>query len=46
MESTNRELADQSRFFNASAYAKTKVANKRKRKGLGELKPRVNNPYF
>lgn len=38
-------LAQQSAVFNISSYAKGKVEAKRKRKGLGELKPRENNPY-
>lgn len=42
---TSKDLANQSMVFNVSAYAKTKVAAKRKRKGLGELVPRENNPY-
>ena len=32
-------------IFNVSSYARKKVAEKRKKKGLGELKPRENNPY-
>ena len=36
----------QSRIFNISSYAKNKVNDKRRRKGLGELTPRKNNPYL
>ena len=32
-------------IFNVSSYARKKVAEKRKKKGLGELKPRENNAY-
>ncbi len=35
----------QSGFFNISSMARQKVADKRKRKGLGELKPREKNVY-
>lgn len=42
---TDKALLQQSTVFNISAYAKNKVAAKRKKKGLGELKPRENNPY-
>lgn len=42
---TDKALLQQSTLFNISAYAKGKVAAKRKRKGLGELKPRENNPF-
>ena len=45
MDKTNKDLAQQSAFFNISSYAKNKVAAKRKKKGLGTLKPRENNPY-
>lgn len=31
--------------FQISTLAKNKVDNKRKRRGLGEIKPRQNNPY-
>ena len=41
----NKELAAQSTVFNLSAWAKNRVDAKRKRKGLGELTPRENNPY-
>jgi hypothetical protein len=40
-----KELAAQSTVFNLSAWAKNRVDTKRKRKGLGELTPRENNPY-
>ena len=33
------------KLFNISTYAKQKVANKRAKKGYGELKPRETNPY-
>ena len=33
------------KLFNISTYAKQKVANKRAKKGFGELKPRETNPY-
>jgi hypothetical protein len=39
-EKRARELANQSKIFNISTYAKQKVMAKRKKKGLGELKPR------
>ena len=38
-------MANQSKVFNISSYARQKVLAKRKKKGLGELKPRENNPY-
>jgi len=41
----NKELAAQSTVFNLSAWARNRVDAKRKRKGLGELTPRENNPY-
>jgi hypothetical protein len=40
-----KDLANQSKFFNISSYSRGKVAAKRKKKGLGELKPRESNPY-
>ena len=33
-------------MFNVSSYARGKVESKRRKKGLGELKPRENNAYF
>ena len=45
MDKSNKELASKSVMFNFSSYAKEKVIKKRKKKGLGELKPRENNPY-
>lgn len=32
-------------FFNISSMAEKRVADKRKRKGLGDLKPREKNVY-
>ena len=46
VDKTDKDLANQSKFFNISAHARKKVAQKRKNKGLGELKPRENNAYF
>jgi hypothetical protein len=45
MDKSNKELAQKSIMFNFSSYAKEKVNKKRSKKGLGELKPRENNPY-
>ena len=45
IDKANRDLANQSKIFNISSYARNKVATKRKTRGLGELKPRENNPY-
>ena len=45
IEKSNRDLANQSKIFNISSYARNKVATKRKTKGLGELTPRTNNQY-
>jgi len=42
---TNKELSQQSTMFNISSWAHGKVEKKRKARGLGELKPRQNNPY-
>lgn len=44
-DKVNKELASQSKMFNVSAWAKNRILNKRKKKGLGELKPRETNPY-
>jgi hypothetical protein len=35
----------QSGFFNISSMAQKKIADKRKRKGLGDIKPREKNVY-
>jgi len=35
-----KDLTQKSPFFNISSWARGKVEAKRKRKGLGELKPR------
>lgn len=37
--------AGQTGFFNLSSIAKQRVSEKRKRKGLGELKPREKSVY-
>ena len=44
--STSKDLANQTKIFNISSYARGRLEAKRKRKGLGELKPRQNNPYI
>ncbi len=42
---TWEERYAQSGFFNISSMAQKKIADKRKRKGLGELKPREKSAY-
>jgi hypothetical protein len=42
---TWEERYAQSGFFNISSMAKKKIEDKRKRKGLGELKQREKNVY-
>lgn len=46
-KSTDKDLnkAAQTGFFNISSIAKQRIADKRKRKGLGELHQRENNVY-
>ena len=39
-DAASKDLTQKSPFFNISSYARNKVEAKRKRKGLGELKPR------
>lgn len=38
-------MSDIQELFNLSKYARNKVEAKRKRKGLSEMKPRINNPF-
>ena len=47
IKSTEKDLekASQTGFFNISSVAKSRIQNKRKRKGLGDIKPRENNVY-
>jgi len=39
------EKYSQTGFFNISSMAQKKIHDKRKRKGLGDLKPREKNVY-
>jgi len=47
IKSTQSELKEtnQTGFFNLTTIANNKVADKRKRKGLGEIKPREKSVY-
>ncbi len=40
-----QEKYSQTGFFNLSSMASKRIADKRKRKGLGDLKPREKSAY-